>query len=334
MIHRPRQVVEQHGRHVAAEALAHHDAQDRHVLDLRRHGVGRHLPAALAELVGEVEDAEARTRLHPEREHRNGAAVAQELEVPHRGDASREEGGRITQRFHDAAVAGAPQAQEVVVLPHHLVSGPREVEREGRHVAAEVVHVKDQIGGQLRLVAPHHPPDAGIDQPVLVAAHVDRLHERQPEIPGELRVQERCDEPAAGGVDVDGHLPPGLPVLLHEGAVQVLDGLVLTRVGGAEDADDPDRALVDEGQGGVRRGDEAAARERHVARLDVPVAAELLPHHLDVRSHHQVGTVARQPRPGAPLAPLPLEGQAGQHDRLARAHRRRADAAVGRVEEA
>ncbi len=40
---------------VPAESLADHDAQHGNILGIRRHGVGRNLPAALSQLVGEIE---------------------------------------------------------------------------------------------------------------------------------------------------------------------------------------------------------------------------------------------------------------------------------------
>ena len=43
------------------------------------------------------------------------------------------------------------EAQEVVVLPDDLVAGPGEVQRERRHVAAEVVDVEDELLGQVLL---------------------------------------------------------------------------------------------------------------------------------------------------------------------------------------
>ena len=68
----------------------------------------------------------------------------------------------------------------------------------------------------------------------------------------------------------------------------------------------------------------ALALHRHQPRLHVPVAAELLPAHLDVDAHHQVGPVGGLAGGLHPLAPAPLQRQPGQHRRLARAGRRAA----------
>ena len=71
-----------------------------------------------------------------------------------------------------------------------------EVERESGLVSAEVVDVEDELVGEVLLVAPYHPANAGIHEPVLVPAYVDAFHQRQPEVLLQLRVQERRDEPA------------------------------------------------------------------------------------------------------------------------------------------
>ena len=69
------------------------------------------------------------------------------------------------------------------------------------------------------------------------------------------------------------------------------------------------------------------------ARLHVPVAAELLPAHLDVDAHDQVRLVGRLSRLAHPLPPAPLQSQAAQHAGLARAGRGAAGGllVVGRV---
>src|SRR6185437_7268334 len=62
------------------------------------------------------------------------------------------------------------------------------------------------------------------------------------------------------------------------------------------------------------------------ARLDVPVAAELVPADLDVDAHHEVGTIGRLAGRAHALAPAPLERHAAEHGGLARPGRRRAGA--------
>jgi hypothetical protein len=59
-----------------------------------------------------------------------------------------------------------------------------------------------------------------------------------------------------------------------------------------------------------------ARLERDDARLDVEVAAELLPDDVHVAAEDQVGTRGGQPRGFAALPPLPFQRQRAQHDRL------------------
>ena len=87
----------------------------------------------------------------------------------------------------------------------------------------------------------------------------------------------------------------------------------------AEDGGDADRVLVD-----VRLDVLGADRvllglQRDDPRLDVEVAAELLPDDVHVAAEHQVGPVGRLARRLTPLAPVPLQRQRPEHDRLRRA---------------
>ena len=88
-----------------------------------------------------------------------------------------------------------------------------------------------------------------------------------------------------------------------------------------EDRDDADGVLVAELQGLVGVELQPSRLDGGVPRLHVPVPAELLPHDLDVDAHHQVRFVGRKSRRRASLTPLPLERQAAQHHRFARAGR-------------
>ena len=116
----------------------------------------------------------------------------------------------------DAAVALVAEPEEVVVLRDDLAGRPGEVDLEHRHVAAQVVHVEDQVVGQLGGVAPDDPADAERGQPELVARGADRLHPRQPEVPLEVGRAERGEEAAAGRVDVDVDVEPGVGLQLVE----------------------------------------------------------------------------------------------------------------------
>lgn len=70
--------------------------------------------------------------------------------------------------------------------------------------------MEDELFRQVFLAPPDDPPNAGVHQTILVAAHVDALDERQPEVPLQLRVEERRNEPAARRIDVDRSVPTAL----------------------------------------------------------------------------------------------------------------------------
>ena len=153
--------------------------------------------------------------------------------------------------------------------------------------------MKDQVLRKLFVVAPDDPPHSRIYQAVLVARDVDRLDQRQPEIPLEVGVEEGRDEPAACGVDVERHLPPLPRIELDEGLVAPRDRLELAGVSRPQGGDGPDRVRIG-GLHDLLGGDHVAAvLDRQVSGLHVPVPAELLPHHLNVRAHDQVGPVGR-----------------------------------------
>ena len=101
-------------------------------------------------------------------------------------------------------------------------------------------------------------------------------------------MQERDDEAAAGRVDVHGHVESTVGGQLVERLADLGDRFELTGERGAQDRDHADGVLVDVLEHLLGRDDVAALLHRQVARLDVEVAAELLPHHLDVGAHHQV----------------------------------------------
>jgi hypothetical protein len=129
---------------------------------------------------------------------------------------------------------------------HDLGARPREVEREGRHVVAQVVDPEDQVLGQRLGVPPQDPADARVHEPVLVARGVDGGDPRRPEVPGQVGVDERCDGRAGGTVDVDGNVEARLGLEGIEGPADLLHRLVGAVEGRAEHGDDTDRVLVDQ----------------------------------------------------------------------------------------
>ncbi len=155
---------------------------------------------------------------------------------------------------------------------------------------------------------------------------VDRRHPWKAEVPGQVRVEERRDHRAGGAVDVYGHIGPSARGQLVQGLRDVGDGLVASVEGRTQDRHDADGVVVALRDGVLRIEVVALAAHRHDAGLHVPVPAELLPAHLDVRTHDQI----RPPRPVVdPRGPATLEGKAREHARLAGARRRAAGGVVG-----
>ena len=76
-----------------------------------------------------------------------------------------------------------------------------------------------------------------------------------------------------------------------------------------------------------------ARLQRHDPRLDVEVAAELLPDDVHVAAEHQVRARRRRAGGLAALAPVPLQGETAEHDRLGRSLGPGARRLAGRVEE-
>jgi len=55
-------VADQHVGQVASEAVAHHHALHHQILAIGRHAIGRNLPAAIAQTVGEIVERPMRLR--------------------------------------------------------------------------------------------------------------------------------------------------------------------------------------------------------------------------------------------------------------------------------
>ena len=84
----------------------------------------------------------------------------------------------------------------------------------------------------------------------------------------------------------------------------------------------------------IVRADRVLARlQRHDPRLDVEVAAELLPHDMHIAAEHQIRARGGGSGGLAAFAPVPLEGQTTEHDRLGRSLGSGAGGLAGRVEQ-
>ena len=239
--------------------------------------------------------------LQREGEHGQLVAARQELERPELRDLGREARRHLARVALDSPVAVEAEAEEVVVLRDDLGAGPREVQREGRHVVAEVVDPEDQVLGQRLRVAPDDPADARVDEPVLVARRVDRGHPRRAGSPsrgrgrGTARSSRRtrrrrgpeCRCPVSSW-----NVSSALADLRRPARTsrrRSSRGCATTPI--VFSSQSFDRLLG--------REVEAVALHRHETHLDVPVVGELLPADLDVDPHHEVrlvGRLARRPR--------------------------------------
>jgi len=320
VLHLGAQVAKQQIGDVHGEAAAHDDAQRRKVLTVLGERVGRHLPAALAQRRRHVEH---RVVLHfvfeLEGEHREFVALRQELERAHLGDRRRGVHGHLPRVPLDTLKTGHTELEEGVVLGHDLRPGTREVEREGRHVVAQVVDPEDEVLGERLRIAPHRPADAGVHESVLVTGGIDGLHARHAEVPLQVGVEERGDEAARRPVDVDRDVESGALLQVVEQLRHALDVLVAPIERRAQHDDDPDGVLVAELDGLLGREVVPLALHGDEPHLHVPVIGELVPAHLDVDAGHEVGLVGRLALGPALLLPATLEGEAAEHRRLARA---------------
>lgn len=82
-----------------------------------------------------------------------------------------------------------------------------EIEGEGWLIRSKIVDMEDELIRQIFLAPPDDPPDSGVDEAVLVSTDIDALHQRQPEIPFQVRVQERRNESAARRIYMDWSIP-------------------------------------------------------------------------------------------------------------------------------
>ncbi len=240
------EVLEQLLDHEPAEVQADDDPHQVRLLGVRRQAVGRHDPAVLAQARRQVVDVETGVTLEREGHHRLRQARIEDLELAAVDQALVEEPRIGEHRLDDRGVAAAAEAHEVVQLGLDHGRAAREVERERRLGAAEVVDAEDEILGQLRSVAEDQPADARVDEAVLVPGRVDRGHLLEAEVELEVRLGERGDERTTSAVDVQRHVPALLLLDPHEQVVDLLDRVRLADVRGAEHCTDGDRVLVDE----------------------------------------------------------------------------------------
>ncbi len=149
-----------------------------------------------------------------------------------------------------------------------------------------------------------------------MARHVDRFHLLKAKVPLQFRIQERRDECAARGIDVQGNIQPLLTLERDQCVIDLVDGIVLERVRRAEDADGTDRVFVHPVHHFVGGNREAVRVQGNQALLDLEIVGALVPHQVYVITHDDIRTVMRFALRLALFLPGALVGQHGQHDRL------------------
>ncbi len=253
-------------------------------------------------------------------------AVVNDPEGPEAGDLFCEVLAQGITFILDFAVAFFAEAQEVVILADNFSTGAGKVERERGHVAAEVIHVEDQFLGKVVLFAPKRPADAQRGQTKLMAGGIDGFHAGQAEVPEEVRLGEGRQKSAAGPIDVDGDVEPRLGMQLVEGDADLVYRLELEGEGDAEGDDDADGVFVAALDDLFRGEQKRSPFHGDFADFDVEVAAEFVPADLD-GPMMRFGASVGLPLARAALPPVPLEGQAAEHGRLAGAGGGAADGA-------
>ena len=245
-------------------------------------------------------------------------APADQLEPSHGLQLLGQDMGVGLHHLHDVAVARAPVADEVVVLREHHRRPGREVQGEGGVGLAQVVLLEHEVRREVGLLTEDQPADAGVDQAELVPGDVDRPDLLEPEVPLRVGIEERPHEATAGTVDVQGHVEPALVLDPDQEVVDADDVVLVAGECGAQHGGDADRVLVDVRLDVLRPDRVLGGVEGHDAWLDVEVAAELLPDDVHIAAEHQVGTGGRQSSRLAAFPPVPLQGQAAQHDGFGR----------------
>jgi len=331
------EVVEEESGEIAAETEASQHTLDDQVGAVLGHGVGRDLPSAKAQAVGEIVQGEigvGAVLQRPGAAWDAAATVVNDFEDVELVELLGQPDADLFAAVGDLGVSAAAEADEVVVLGGNLSAGTGEVEGEGGHVSAEVFHVEDQLFGEVLGVAPDGPSAAERRQAELVAGGVDGLDARQAEIPDDRRMDEGGNEASAGTIDVDGDVETLALLEVVEGLDDVFDGFVDEGVGEAERGDDTDSVLVTALEDFVGGHHESRAFAGDLAHFDVEVAAELVPADL-YRAADEIGTGNVFAFGAAKVAPACPHGEAAEHGGFAGACGGAADGSggVGRVPE-
>ena len=117
---------------------------------------------------------------------------------------------------------------------------------------------------------------------------------------------------------MDRNVEPSLALLDHEEVVDTDDVIGVPGEGRPQDSSYPDRVLVDMRFDVFRPDRVLVGLQRDDSRFDIEVTAKFLPYDVHVPAEDEVRTVRRLPGRFASFAPVPLQGQCTEHDRLGR----------------
>src|SRR5579859_566673 len=142
---------------------------------MRSHCIGWHHPSTFSELVGNCEliKVMAIVRIEAECNDREpeAAALAQDNETQE-SKLGRKVICGSGQVEHNASVSALSQTKKLIVLSNNLTGTFAKVQCERRLVGAKVIDVEDEFLWQEFRRSPEDPPDARIDQTILVAGDI------------------------------------------------------------------------------------------------------------------------------------------------------------------
>ncbi len=213
--------------------------------------------------------------------------------------------GRFVPVPYDFGKTLAAEPKEQIVLRDNLTGGTRKVQREGRHVAAQIIDVEDQIVGQIGFVAPDDPTDSQRREAVFVSRGVDRTHACQAKVPDQIRFDERRGKPARCGIDMHGNIEVGLKLELVQSRRDFGHRLVVAGERDAERWRDADGIFVGPLHHLLRCHPAPVAFKRDFPQFNVEIAGEFVPTNLDGAGDN-VRSSGRFSGGDHPLAPFPF----------------------------
>ena len=236
--------------------------------------------------------------------------------------------GRVVAGLVNLAVAFAAETQEVIILCDDLPPGAGKVQREGRHVAAKIIHIENQIRRQIGLLAPHHPTGSERREAEFMARGVDGFDSWQSKIPHKIGCAKWSQESTARGIDMDRNIKTGAGLEVVECGGESGDGFVIAGEGDAERGHDADGIFVATIHRFLGREDEAVGGHRDLAEFHIPVAREFFPANLHGAAD-EIGFVGGLACGLLPGPPAPFHRETAEHGGFAGAGGRAADGVRG-----